>query len=86
VQFVLSPNNLQLTAKNDCNDAVQENVLVNYKGCPLEICFNIKYILDFLSNIDGETVCFKMENAVSGVLLQDQFFKSSYILMPMQLC
>jgi DNA polymerase-3 subunit beta len=74
-----------MTARNENDDLVQENISVQYFGVPLEICFNIKYLLEFLSSIDGDEVSIKMENAKSGVLMQDVALKSSYVLMPMQL-
>ena len=85
IRLVFSKDTLQMTARNENDDLVQENISVQYFGVPLEICFNIKYLLEFLSSIDGDEVSIKMENAKSGVLMQDVALKSSYVLMPMQL-
>lgn len=85
VRLLLSKDTLEMTARNENEDLIKETILVNYSGEPLEICFNVKYLLDFLSNIDSEEVLLKMENSKSGVLFQDPRLKSSYVLMPMQL-
>ena len=85
IRLVFSKGSLQMTAKNENDDLVQENIPVQYSGDSLEICFNIKYLLEFLSSVDGDEVSIKMESDKSGVLMQDLSLKSSYVLMPMQL-
>ncbi len=85
IRLVFSKDLLQMTARNENDDLVQENIIVQYAGLPLEICFNIKYLLEFLFSVDGEEISIKMDSAKNGVLMQDLALNSSYVLMPMQL-
>ena len=85
IKLIIAKDSLQVTAQNDNGDLVQESIVVNYSGTPLEICFNIKYLIDFLSSINSEEVLLKIENSKCGALIQDLMLKSSYVLMPMQI-
>jgi len=85
VKLVFTGSSLEISAQNDQEDFIKETLLVNYAGATIDICFNIKYLLDFLSNVDSEEVMLKIENAKSGVLLQDPGLNNIYMLMPMQL-
>lgn len=85
VKLIFGKDQLQITARNDSDDLVQENLSVHYDGPPITIGFNVKYLLDFLSSIDGEKVLLKIESATKGALIQDLALKSSYVLMPMQI-
>lgn len=85
VKLGFSDNTLTITGKNEQNDLATENVPAVFDGPTVEICFNIKYLLDFLSNIQSDLVIFKVENATSGALIQDPALVGSYVLMPMQI-
>lgn len=85
IKLKISENNLTIIGKNEQNDLAEESVSATFLGDPLEICFNLKYLLDFLSNVDTDTVLLNISNANSGSLIQDAALQSSYILMPMQL-
>ena len=85
VKLSFSASGLQITAKNEQDDLVQESLAAHYVGNDLDVCFNIKYLLDFLSNVNTEVVLFKVENANSGALIHEASLQSSYVLMPMQI-
>lgn len=84
-RLLLSRNLLEISAQNEHKDFIKETLEVDYSGEPLEICFNIKYVLDFLSNLDSEEILLKIDHAKSGALFQDPKLNNTYMLMPMQL-
>ena len=76
---------LIITGSNEQGDVVEDSIVAHLEGKELAIFFNLKYLLDFLSNSNVDNIIFKFENATTGVLLQDNQLHSSYILMPMQI-
>jgi DNA polymerase III subunit beta len=85
VKLIFTENGLQMIGSNDKDDSITETVAGIFSGQETQSCFNIKYLLDFLSHIDSETVVFKINDAKSGALIQDVSLKGSYVLMPMQI-
>ena len=86
VRFQLSENKLILTANNPEKESAEEILDVNYKGPPLEIGFNIGYILDVLSIIDTETVQINLYGEESSCTIQEPENQSEvYVIMPMRL-
>ena len=79
-------NKLILTANNPEKESAEEILDVNYKGPPLEIGFNIGYILDVLSIIDTETVQINLYGEESSCTIQEPENQSEvYVIMPMRL-
>ena len=60
--------------------------LNKYEGDPLDIGFNISYLLDVLNHVDSETVSVTMGDSNSSALVQmpgqDDF---KYVVMPMRI-
>ena len=59
---------------------------VDYGGDPLDIGFNISYLLDVLNHVDSQDVSFALGDANSSALVQipgrDDF---KYVVMPMRI-
>lgn len=85
VKLIFGGNSLQVVGSNDQEDSVTESIPATFVGEKTQICFNLKYLLDFLSHIDTDTIIFKVADPMSGALLQDVSLKGSYVLMPMQI-
>ena len=56
VRFALDKNTLKLTANNPEKESAEELLDVNYNGNPMEIGFNIGYLLDVLGTIETDNV------------------------------
>ena len=86
VRFELSNNNLKLTANNPEKELAEELLEVNYGGSPMEIGFNIGYLLDVLATIESETVELNFYGEESSCLIREPGNKlEAYVIMPMRL-
>lgn len=86
VRFELSENNLKLTANNPEQEVAEETLEVDYKGSPLEIGFNIGYLLDVLSAIDSDNIELVFYGQDSSCVAKEPGVDSeSYVIMPMRL-
>lgn len=86
VRLKLSPDALEITANNPEQEQAEEVVTVEYAGEPLEVGFNVSYLLDVLSVLNGEKVRFSLADAASSALVEEaEAGDSLYVVMPMRL-
>lgn len=85
VKVKFSRNFLKITGRSEQEDLVTESLPATFEGDEIEVGFNIKYLLDFLSNVISDTIIFKIENSTTGTLIHDATLSGSYVLMPMQI-
>ena len=86
VRLVLTDGLLKIMCNNNEQEEAQEEVEVAYSGAPLDIGFNIQYLLDVLTNLSVETLHFSFGDVTSSVLVtipDNEHFK--YIVMPMRI-
>jgi DNA polymerase-3 subunit beta len=86
VRLVLSPGSLKIMAANAEQEEAQEEIEVDYNGEPLDVGFNVGYLLDVLNNTSVENVEWGFNDANSSALLtiqgNDRF---KYVVMPMRI-
>lgn len=86
VRIVLSENSLKLIAANAEQEEAQDEIEVNYQGEPIDVGFNVGYLLDVLNNISTEEVRWSFNDANSSALISipgnDRF---KYVVMPMRI-
>jgi len=86
VKLSLSNGKVQLNANNPQQEEAEEFVNVDYEGDPLEIGFNVSYLIDVLSKMTGERVEICLSDANSAALLTDPDDQvSKYVVSPMML-
>ena len=86
VRLVLTDGVIRILCNNNEQEEAQEEVEVDYVGAPLDIGFNIQYLLDVLTNLQVETLDFVFGDVTSSVLVNipdNENFK--YIVMPMRI-
>ncbi|KAF0812247.1 DNA polymerase III subunit beta [Andreprevotia sp. IGB-42] len=86
VRLVLTDGVLKILCNNNEQEEAQEEVEVDYAGAPLDIGFNIQYLLDVLTNSSVENLHFAFGDVNSSVLVSipdNENFK--YIVMPMRI-
>lgn len=86
VRLVLTQNNLRIICNNSEQEEAQEEMEIEYAGDPLDIGFNVTYLLDVLNNLDIENVMCSFNDANSSGLItipgNDEF---KYVVMPMRI-
>jgi DNA polymerase-3 subunit beta len=86
VRLVFTKGALSIICTNNEQEEAEESLAVEYDGDPLDIGFNISYLLDVLNHVDSETVSFTMGDSNSSALVQipgrDDF---KYVVMPMRI-
>ncbi len=86
VRLILDGENLTIRANNPEQEEAEESVSVVYDGDPMEIGFNVSYLLDILSVVKGETVQLSVSDANSSALIESPADENSvYVVMPMRL-
>ena len=86
VRLKLSADALEITANNPEQEQAEELVTVEYAGEALEVGFNVSYLLDVLSVLNGEKVRFSLADAASSALMEEaEAGDSLYVVMPMRL-
>lgn len=74
-----------IRASNAEQDEATEQLTVKYQGEPLEISFNVAYLLDVLNVLQGD-IQFSMSQANASVLLQQvNDVKHEFVVMPMRI-
>lgn len=86
VRLVLTQNSLRIICSNNELEEAQDELEINYDGTPLDIGFNVRYLLDVLNNLDDEEVICSFGDVNSSALItapnNDDF---KYVVMPMRI-
>jgi len=86
VRWVLTKNLLRIVCTNAEQEEAEEELEVEYAGEPLDIGFNVTYLLDVLNNLSADQVECALGDANSSMLMTvpgDKNFK--YVVMPMRI-
>lgn len=86
VRLMLAEGTLKIMAANADQEEAQEEIEVEYSGEPLDVGFNVSYLLDVLNNLSDETIEWSFNDANSSALVtvpgNDRF---KYVVMPMRI-
>jgi DNA polymerase III, beta subunit len=86
IRLVLEKDELKILANNPEQEEAEEIVSVEYTGSPLEIGFNVSYLVDVLSVISTDNVQMVLSDANSSALIHaGDGAASLYVVMPMRL-
>jgi len=86
VRFQLETNRLCLTANNADQEHAEEIVALDYAHTPIEMAFNVAYLLDILSAMTVKTIRFIFADANSGLVIEPVDGDNSvYVVMPLRL-
>jgi DNA polymerase-3 subunit beta len=86
VRFTLTQDALKVQTSNAEQEEAVEELDVAYSGDPLDIGFNVTYLLDVLDNLKTESVTCEFGDANSSALISapgNEGFK--YVVMPMRI-
>ncbi len=86
VRWMLTKNSLRISCSNNEQEEAQEELEVDFSGDPLDVGFNVTYLLDVLNNIPAGKVMCSFGDANSSMLItlpgRDDF---RYVVMPMRI-
>jgi len=86
VRLVLTQNSMRVICNNTEQEEAEEEIEINYTNEPLDIGFNVTYLLDVLNNIESSEVDCSFGDPNSSCLITvpgDDRFK--YVVMPMRI-
>lgn len=86
VRLLLESGRLVISCTNSEQEEAQEELETNYQGASLDTGFNIKYLLDMLTNVSSETLQASFGEAGHSALFtlpENPAFK--YVVMPMRI-
>jgi DNA polymerase III subunit beta len=75
-----------MAASNSEQEEAEEELEINYGGDPLDIGFNVTYMIDVLTNVGTENITYSFADANSSCLVTvpgDDNYK--YVVMPMRI-
>jgi len=77
---------LQIEANNPDQEQARDELQVDYQGQPMEIGFNVNYLLDALTHVGGEQVQLGFVDPNSSCLIESEASPGvKYVVMPMRL-
>jgi DNA polymerase-3 subunit beta len=88
IRLSLKGGKAEVFSRNPEMGDASESLSVEYAGSDMEVGFNAKYLLDFLSVAEGEKVTFELKDEVTQGLLRpsgDEGKRYTYVVMPMRI-
>ena len=86
VRLEVESGNLKVTAHNPDQEEASDEISVEYAGQPIEIGFNVTYLMEALRALSETTVEVHMQDGSSGCLLRAPGDETTqYLIMPMRL-
>lgn len=86
VRWLVSDANLRIISSNTEQEEAEEELEIEFDGGPVDIGFNVSYLLDVLANVSAEKIECWLGDANSSMLItvpDDAAFK--YVVMPMRI-
>ncbi|EIU6808169.1 DNA polymerase III subunit beta [Vibrio parahaemolyticus] len=86
VRVNLAGSEMRITANNPEQEEAEEMLDVTFEGDPIEIGFNVSYVLDVLNTLRCEKVQVSMSDANASALIENAYDDSAmYVVMPIRL-
>ena len=86
IRVQLETNKVRITANNTDQEQALEDVSLEYTGSPMEIGFNVAYLLDVFSAMSTKLIRCIFAGPNEGVLIESAEDNNSlYVIMPMRL-
>jgi DNA polymerase-3 subunit beta len=86
IRMVLGSNSLRLISSNSEQEEAEEELEIAYNGDPLDVGFNVTYLIDVLNNLQSDSVEFAFADANSSCLVTvPENADYRYVVMPMRI-
>ncbi|WP_114648850.1 DNA polymerase III subunit beta [Pseudothauera hydrothermalis] len=86
VRLVIGDGSLKIVSTNTEQEEAVEELEIDYHDLPLDIGFNVTYLLDVMNNLSSEKVEWRFNDGTSSALITlpgNEHFK--YVVMPMRI-
>ncbi len=86
VRLVLSNGTLKIVSTNSDQEDGEDEIEVEFQGQPIDVGFNVTYLLDVLNNIYDEDIeCYLTDSSSSALLMLPGTDRFKYVVMPMRI-
>ena len=88
VKFDIQPGRVEISSESPDFGEAREQVMVDYSGPAMQICFNAQYVVDFLAVVETDLVQLELKDEVSQALMRPvaaDGYDYTYVIMPMRL-
>ena len=86
IRLIIRDSGMILQAHNPEQEEAEEEVEVEYNGEDIEIGFNVNYLLDAISAVDGDDISLSVVDSNSSCLVREPGNDDSkFVVMPMRL-
>ena len=88
VKFNVQAGKVEISSESPDFGEAHEQVVVDYDGPGLQICFNAQYVADFLSVVETDHVQLEVKDEVSQAVMRPvaaDGYEYTYVIMPMRL-
>lgn len=86
IRILLENNRLMVSANNPDQEKAEDSLTVEYSGEPIQIGFNVSYLLDVMNAISEDRVEMILSSSNNSSLIEPEQDKSAtYVVMPMRL-
>jgi DNA polymerase-3 subunit beta len=86
VRLTLENETLGIQTNNPKHEEAEDELEIGYSGDPIEIAFNVVYLLDVLNAVESESVELNIKDNTSSMVIHPGDSKqSTYVVMPMRL-
>jgi len=86
IRMEIKPGELTIVANNPEQEEAYERIDIDYDGEPINIGFNVAYMLDALGALDSDTVQIGLTDNTSSSLIQEPGNDATiYVVMPMRI-
>ncbi|MGE4596873.1 MAG: DNA polymerase III subunit beta, partial [Methylophilaceae bacterium] len=86
IRMLVEKNNLKLISTNGEQEKAEEELEIEYTGDPIDIGFNVTYLIDVLTNIQFDRLSFAFNDSNSSCLVTiPNNSEYKYVVMPMRI-
>ena len=88
VKFDIQAGHVEISSESPDYGEAREQVMVDYSGPAMQICFNAQYVADFLAVVETDHVQLELKDEVSQALMRPvaaDGYDYTYVIMPMRL-
>ena len=88
VKFNVQAGKVEISSESPDFGEAREQVVVDYTGPSMQICFNAQYVADFLAVVETDHVQLDVKDEVSQAVMRpvaSEGYEYTYVIMPMRL-